>query len=293
MFDDFVRETITTSGADINLVRGGSGPPLLLLHGAPQTHAMWHQLAPALAESHAVVATDLRGYGDSSKPRGGGDHSAYSFRAMALDQLEVMRALGHDRFAVVAHDRGARVAHRLARDHPAAVERVAILDIVPTDHVYANVDRAVASAYFHWFFLPLPEPIPEQMIEPTATSFLHLFLGNLGSALDVYAPEALAEYERCFADPATIHGLCEDYRAGATIDLVHDAQDGDRLVTMPMLLLWGARGVVGTRYDPLEVWRAYATDVRGHALDAGHFLVEERPHETLAALREFLDSAQG
>jgi haloacetate dehalogenase len=293
MFDDFVRETITTSGADINLVRGGSGPPLLLLHGAPQTHAMWHQLAPALAESHAVVATDLRGYGDSSKPRGGGDHSAYSFRAMALDQLEVMRALGHDRFAVVAHDRGARVAHRLAGDHPAAVERVALLDIVPTDHVYANVDRAVASAYFHWFFLPLPEPIPEQMIEPTATSFLHLFLGNLGSALDVYAPEALAEYERCFADPATIHGLREDYRAGATIDLVHDAQDRDRLVTMPMLLLWGARGVVGTRYDPLEVWRAYATDVRGHALDAGHFLVEERPHETLAALREFLDSAQG
>ena len=288
LFAGFVRETIATSGAEINLVRGGSGPPLLLLHGAPQTHAMWHRIGPPLAESHTVVAADLRGYGDSSKPRGGGDHSAYSFRAMANDQVEVMRALGHERFALVGHDRGARVAHRLVRDHPEAVERVALLDIVPTDHVYANVDRALASAYFHWFFLPLPEPIPEQMIEPTAMAFLRLFLGSLGSSLDIYAPDALAEYERCFADPATIHGLCEDYRAGASIDLVHDAEDRERLIACPLLLLWGAHGVVGRLYDPLKVWRTYATDVRGRPLDAGHFLVEERPEATLAALRAFL-----
>ena len=291
-FDGFARETLATSGAEISLVRGGSGPPLLLLHGAPQTHAMWHEVAPVLAESHTIVATDLRGYGDSSKPRGGGDHSAYSFRSMAADQLEVMRALGHERFAVVGHDRGARVAHRLVRDHPQAVTCVALLDIVPTDHVYANVDRALASAYFHWFFLLLPEPIPEQMIESTAKAFLHLVLGGYGSALDAYAPEALAEYERCFTDPATIHGMCEDYRAAASIDLVHDAADRDRLITCPTLVLWGARSVVGQLYDPLEVWRTYAADVRGQALDAGHFLVEERPQETLATLREFLGSPE-
>ena len=293
MFDGFVRQTLETSAAEINLVRAGSGPPLLLLHGAPQTHAMWHQIAPALAESHTVVATDLRGYGDSSKPRGGGDHSAYSFRTMALDQLEAMRALGYDRFALVAHDRGARVAHRLVRDQPQAVERIALLDIVPTDHVYANVDRALATAYFHWFFLTLPEPIPEQMIQPAATSLLHFFLGGYGSTLDIYGPEALAAYERCFADPATIHGMCEDYRAGASIDLVHDAEDRDRLITCPLLVLWGARSVVGGLYDPIQVWKTYATDVRGQALDAGHFLVEERPSETLTALRGFLPSPAG
>jgi haloacetate dehalogenase len=291
IFDGFARDTIKTIGAEINLVHGGSGSPVLLLHGSPQTHTVWHELAPALAESHTVVAADLRGYGDSSKPLGGGDHSAYSFRAMAADQVEAMRALGHERFAVVGHDRGARVAHRLARDHPRAVERVAFLDIVPADHLYAHVDRAVAAAYWHWFFLPLPEPIPEQMIEPTAMSFLHLLLGGLGSGLDVYAPEALTEYERCFADPAAIHGMCEDYRAAASIDLVHDAVDRDRLIACPVLLLWGARGPVGALYDPIDIWREYATDVRGHALDAGHFLVEERARETLAALRAFLDAS--
>ena len=289
MFDAFARETIKTSDAEINLVHGGSGPPVLLLHRSPQTHVVWHGLAPKLAESHTVVAADLRGYGDSSKPPGGGDHSAYSFRAMAADQLEVMRALGHERFAVVGHDRGARVAHRMARDHPRAVERVAFLDIVPTDYVYAHVDRSAAAAFWHWFFLTLPEPIPERMIEPTAIFFLHFMLGSLGSGLDVYAPEALAEYERCFADPAAIHGMCEDYRAAGSIDLAHDAEDRDRLIRCPVLLLWGARGAVGTLYDPIEVWRGYATDVRGQALDAGHYLAEERPLETLAALRAFLD----
>jgi haloacetate dehalogenase len=290
LFDGFAQETVATSGAEINLVHGGSGPPVLLLHGAPQTHAMWHKIAPALAESHTVVAADLRGYGDSSKPRGGGDHSAYSFRAMALDQVEAMRALGHDRFALVGHDRGARVAHRLVRDHPQTVERVALLDIVPTDHVYGNVDRTLATAYFHWFFLLLPEPVPEQMIGAATTELLHLFLGGIGGGLDLYAPEALAEYERCFGDPATIHAMCEDYRAAASIDLVHDAEDRDRPIECPLLVLWGASGVVGHLYDPLAIWRTYATDVRGRALDAGHFLAEQRPRETLLALGEFLGS---
>lgn len=288
MFDAFTSTTVRTNGAEINLVHGGSGPPVLLLHGAPQTHVMWHQLAPALARSHTVVATDLRGYGDSSKPAGGGDHSAYSFREMARDQVEVMRELGHDHFAVVGHDRGARVAHRLVRDHPSVVNRVAFLDIVPTDHVYAHVDRALATAYFHWFFFPLPEPVPEQMIEPSATSVLHFLLGSLTGDMGFYAPEAVTEYERCFADPATIHGLCEDYRAAASIDLVHDAADRGILIDCPVLLLWGSRSVVGALYDPIDVWADYATDLRGLALDAGHFLAEELPHETFEALRSFL-----
>jgi haloacetate dehalogenase len=288
VFDGFTRETVTTSGAEINLVRGGSGPPVLLLHGAPQTHAMWHGAAPALAEGHTVVVADLRGYGDSSKPGGGGDHAQYSFRAMAGDQLEVMRALGFDRFALVGHDRGARVAHRLVRDHPAAVERLALLDILPTDHVYGHVDRALATAYYHWFLLIQPEPLPERLLEPNAIAFLHWSLGSFGSAGSAYAPEALAEYERCFADPAAIHALCEDYRAAASIDLEHDAADRGRRIECPLLLLWGAQGVVGGLSDPLAVWSDYAADVRGEALQAGHFLVEQRPAETLAALRDFL-----
>ena len=288
MFDGFTRETVRTTGAEINLVRGGSGPPVLLLHGAPQTHAMWHGVAPALAQERTVVAADLRGYGDSSKPPGGGDHAQYSFRAMALDQVEIMRALGFERFALVGHDRGARVAHRLVLDHPAAVERVALLDILPTEYVYGHVDRALATLYYHWFLFIQPEPLPERLLEPNATAFLHSFLGSLGSAGSAYAPEALAEYERCFAGPAAIHALCEDYRAAASIDLEHDAADRERRIECPLLLLWGQRGVVGALSDPLVVWSDYAADLRGEGLQAGHFLVEQRPDETLAALRDFL-----
>jgi haloacetate dehalogenase len=288
VFEGFTRETVTTSGAEINLVRSGSGPPVLLLHGAPQTHAMWHGVAPALAEVHTVVAADLRGYGDSSKPPGGGDHAQYSFRAMAGDQVEVMSALGFDRFALVGHDRGARVAHRLVRDHPAAVERVALLDILPTEYVYGHVDRTLATLYYPWFLLIQPEPLPERLLEPSAIAFLHSSLGSFGSAGSAYAPEALAEYERCFADPAAIHALCEDYRAAASIDLEHDAADRDRRIECPLLLLWGAQGVVGGLSDPLAVWSDYAADVRGEGLQAGHFLVEQRPAETLTALRDFL-----
>jgi haloacetate dehalogenase len=288
LFEGFERRRITpkATGVDINLVHGGSGPPVLLLHGFPQTHAMWHGIAPRLAEQYSVVVPDLRGYGDSAKPPGGGDHADYSFRAMATDQIEVMKALGHERFIVIGHDRGARVGHRLALDHPEAVERMALLDIVPTSFVYANTDRRLATAYFHWFFLIQPEPLPERLIGGDPLFVLRRFLSFSGG-LDGYAPAALAEYERCFV-PATIHAMCEDYRAGASIDLEHDEADSYRKVECPVLILWGARGAVGALYQPLDVWRSFATDVSGHAIDAGHYLVEERPDDTFAALASFL-----
>jgi haloacetate dehalogenase len=289
LFEGFRRTRITPAptGVEINLAYGGSGPPVLLLHGFPQTHAMWHGIASRLAEQHSVVVTDLRGYGDSAKPAGGGDHADYSFRAMATDQIEVMKALGHERFSVIGHDRGARVGHRLALDHPGAVERLGLLDIVPTSFVYANTERRLATLYFHWFFLIQSEPLPERLIGGDPLFVLRRFLSFSGG-LDGYAPAALAEYERCFVDPAAIHAMCEDYRAGAGIDLEHDEADRHRKVECPVLILWGARGAMGALYEPLEVWRSFATDVRGHAIDAGHFLVEERPDDTFAALASFL-----
>lgn len=287
LFEGFTQTRVPTNGANINVVHGGVGPPILLLHGAPQTHAMWHAIAPRLAARHSVFASDLRGYGDSSKPPGGGDHADYSFRAMAADQVDMMRALGHRRFAVVGHDRGARVAHRLALDHPDAVERIALLDIVPTTYVYENADRRLATLYFHWFFLIQPEPFPERLIAGDPLFFLRSVLAFSGG-LHGYAPQALAEYERCFTNPGTIRGLCEDYRAAASIDLQHDHVDRDRRIECPLQVLWGARSAVGVLYKPLEVWRAFATDVRGCALDAGHYLAEERPPDLLAKLEPFM-----
>jgi haloacetate dehalogenase len=270
---------------------GGSGPPVLLLHGYPETSAMWHAAAPALAERHTVVATDLRGYGASARPPSGPDHAGYSFRAMAADVAGLMRELDHERYAVVGHDRGARVTHRLALDEPAAVARAAVLDVLPTAHVYAHVDRRLATAYYHWFLYLQPEPVPERLIAGDPVGYLHSLLGGWGSALDAFAPEALAEYERWYADEATRHAMLEDYRAGAGVDLEHDEADAaaGRRVRVPLLVLWGARSVVGTGpHDPLEVWRERADDVRGGPVDAGHFLVEERPAETLALLSDFL-----
>lgn len=287
LFPGFTDERLAVNGVEIQAVIGGAGPPLLLLHGAPQSHVMWHRLAPRLAERFTVVATDLRGYGDSSKPPGGGDHADYSFRTMAADQVAVMNQLGLGEFSVVAHDRGARVTHRMLLDHPEAVTRAALLDILPTKYVYDHTDRALATAYFHWFFFIQPAPLPELMMESNATLLLKAFLGAFGGT-DCYDPAAMAEYERCFATPDAIHAMCEDYRAAASIDLVHDAADAGRKVECPLLILWGTRGVVGQLYRPLEVWQQYASDVRGQGIDAGHFLAEERPDDTLAALAAFL-----
>jgi haloacetate dehalogenase len=289
LFEGFEKSRIETPEAEIVVVRGGEGPPVLLLHGYPQTHSMWHPVAPRLAEDFTVVAADLRGYGDSSKPFGEEDHSTYSKRAMAGDLASVMGSLGFDSFAVVGHDRGGRVGHRMALDFPDRVTKLAVLDIVPTRHVYTTVGKDLATAYYHWFFFIQPYDLPETLIGADPIYYLRKKLGGWGTPLETFAPEALAEYERCF-DAATIHASCEDYRAGASIDLDHDEKDKneDRKVGCPLLALWGGQGVVEKTYDVEAVWREYATDVKGKPLDAGHFLAEERPEETVRELRTFL-----
>jgi haloacetate dehalogenase len=288
VFEGFERIQIETRGATINAVRGGEGPPVLLLHGYPQTLAMWHLIAPRLTASFTVVATDLRGYGDSSKPEGGEEHAGYSKRAMAADQVEVMRTLGFGSFAVLGHDRGGRVAHRMALDHPQSVTRLAVLDIVPTRHVFETADKELAMAYYHWFFLSQPYDLPERLIGADSDYYLRKKLSGWGTGFDSFASEAYVEYERCFRDPRTIHASCEDYRAAATIDLEHDGADRDRKVGCPLLALWGEQGVVERLYDVLGVWRGYASDVRGRALPCGHYLAEERPEETAEELVTFL-----
>jgi haloacetate dehalogenase len=290
LFPGFRPQRIRTSGAEIHCVVGGSGPPLLLLHGYPQTHAMWHRIAPQLARRFTVVCSDLRGYGDSSKPEGGDGHRNYSKRAMAADQVEVMRALGFARFRLAGHDRGGRVAHRLCLDHPTAVERVAVLDISPTRIMYGRTDKAFATAYYHWFFLIQPFDLPERLIGADPGYYLRRKIGSWSGGLSYFDPRALAEYERCFANPATIHATCEDYRAAATIDLAHDADDADARVDCPLLALWGAKGVVHRMFDPLRDWGGVARDVRGRPLPGGHFLAEEAPEETLAELAAFFGS---
>ena len=289
LFPGFTTRHVATAGARIHCEVGGSGPPLLLLHGYPQTHAMWHRIAPRLAERYTVVCSDLRGYGDSSKPDGGEGHVAYSKREMAKDQVEVMQALGFARFKLVGHDRGGRVAHRLCLDHPQAVERVAVLDISPTRLMYAGSDMGFATAYYHWFFLIQPFDLPERLIGSDPVYYLRRKLGGLSSGLGVFDPRALAEYERCFADPATIHATCEDYRAAASIDLEHDAADAHARVQCPLLALWGEKGVVHRFFDPIADWKSVARDVRGKALASGHYLAEEVPEATLAALQAFFE----
>jgi haloacetate dehalogenase len=287
MFEGFERRQITTSGTTINLVKGGDGPPLLLLHGYPQTHVMWHKVAPQLAEHFTVIAADLRGYGDSGKPQGDPQHVNYSKRAMAQDQVEVMQQLGYQTFYVVGHDRGARVAHRLTLDHPQRVRKLAVLDIIPTHKMFQIVNKEMATATHHWFFLIQPYDYPERLIGASAEYFIRY---RFQRASEAFLPEAVAEYVRCFCNPATIHATCEDYRAGASIDLVHDEADRgqNKKVTCPFLALWSATGYVGRTQDVLQVWRDYATDVRGHSLPCGHYIPEEMPGEAYVALRRFL-----
>jgi len=286
-FPGFEHRRLTTSGADINLVTGGSGPPLLLLHGYPETHLMWRKVAPRLATEFTVVVPDLRGYGDSSKPPAGPDNAGYSKRGLALDQVETMRVLGFERFAVAGHDRGARVAHRLARDHSERIERLSLLDIVPTLYRFETIDQKAATSSWHWFFLIQPNGFPERLIGSDAEFFLRHQLAALLRDPAILEPEAFAEYLRCFRNPETIRATCDEYRAGASIDLVHDRADRDRRLTMPLLVLWGERSSQGSGYDVLGVWREHAQNVTGHGIASGHFLPEEAPDETHRALREF------
>jgi haloacetate dehalogenase len=286
-FPGFAQRRIVTSGAEINLVTGGSGPPLLLLHGYPQTHVMWRKLAPRLAAEFTLVIPDLRGYGDSAKPPAGADYANYAKRALAQDQVETMAALGFERFSVAGHDRGARVAHRLARDHAGRVERLALLDIVPTLHRFETIDQKAATSSWHWFFLIQPGGLPERLIGSEAEFYLRHSLGALLRAPATLEPEAFAEYLRCFRNPETIRATCDEYRAGASIDLVHDRTDRDRRLAMPLRVLWGQRSSQGSGYDVLAVWRDHAENVAGQAIDSGHFLAEEAPEATCAALRDF------
>jgi haloacetate dehalogenase len=289
LFPGFTSETIATTGATIRTLRGGSGPPLLLLHGHPQTHVCWHKIAPALAEHFTVVLTDLRGYGDSSKPDGGERSVNYAPRATARDQLDVMRRLGFERFGVAGHDRGGRVAHRMALDDPAAIARLALLDIAPTLTMYERTDAAFATRYVWWFFQIQAYPIPEHLIGMDPEFYLREHIGRQNKTPGAITDAALAEYLRCYCASATIHAVCEDYRAAAGIGLELDAADAaaGRKITAPVLALWGAKGVVGQTYDVLETWREKAVDVRGTPIDCGHLLPEEAPQRTLDELLRF------
>jgi haloacetate dehalogenase len=288
MFANFERFAIDTSEATINLVKSGTGDPVLLLHGYPQTHGMWHKIAPLLSQDFTVVVPDLRGYGDSTKPAGKPDHSNYSKRSLAQDQVEVMSQLGFTTFSVVGHDRGARVAHRLALDHPQRVNRLALLDIVPTHTLFATTDQEFATAYYHWFFLIQPNGLPETLIGANPDFYLQNCLQQWSRDFSAFTRAAIAEYLRCFRDPATIHATCEDYRAAATIDLIHDEQDLDQKIQCPVLVLWGGKGLIGRKYDVLAIWRERATQVSGQPLACGHFLPEESPAETYQRLYQFL-----
>lgn len=291
-FDGFEPFDVKTPGAWIHGRRGGSGPAVLLLHGIPETHLMWHRVAPALAEAgYTVVATDLRGFGDSGKPPSTPDHAPYAMRELARDQLDVMRTLGFERFAVAGHDRGGRCAYRLALDHPEAVTRLAVLDIVPTWDAFRRADMDFSLGYWVWSFLAAPEPVPERMVAGAPDVFVSYMLDSWSDSPTAFPPEVRAAYTEKFRDPATVHAICEEYRAAATLDFRHDAADQEvgRRIGCPVLALWSATGPVAAWYsDPLEIWRGWAGDVRGGPVRSGHFLPEEAPDETARALLEFL-----
>jgi haloacetate dehalogenase len=288
MFEGFTQRRIPANGININVRTKGDGPPLLLLHGYPQSHVMWHRVAGPLAERFTVVCADLRGYGDSDKPAGGGDHMAYAKRTMAQDMVEVMASLGFARFSVAGHDRGGRVAYRMAFDHPEVVTKVATLDIVPTHSQFRRMDWRGSLGGYHWYFLAQPEPLPERLIGFDPVFYLHNSLKRWAAPEFTFDAAAMAEYERCYSDPATVHASCEDYRAGATVDFaIDDADYGKRKIQPPLLALWGDRGG-NQRATFIETWQEWAEDVRGAGIPSGHFIPEEAPEATVKALAEFL-----
>jgi haloacetate dehalogenase len=293
-FEDFTPFRVAAGDADIFGVKGGAGPPLLLLHGHPETHLIWDRCAAQLAKHFTVIATDLRGYGASAKPESDATHAAYSKRAMAADQVAVMRHFGYDRFLVCAHDRGARVAHRMALDHPDAVERLMLLDIAPTLAMYEATDRTFATLYFHWFFLIQPEPLPETLIGANPDVYVDRVMGSRHAGLAPFAPEALEAYRSALRQPGAVHAMCEDYRASATIDLVHDRADIERghKIGCPLRVLWGEEGVIEKCFEPLAEWRHVARDVSGRALPCGHYIPEEAPEELVTEMLAFFEAVE-
>ena len=289
------RRVVVDEGVALQAWVGGQGPALLLVHGHPQTSVIWHRVVPTLARHFTLVIADLRGYGDSSKPQGRADHGNYSKRTMARDLLRLMAQLGHARFSVLAHDRGARVAHRLAMDHADAVQRLVLLDIAPTLAMYEQTSEEFARAYWHWFFLIQPAPLPERLIEADAAAYVRDVMGRRSAGLAPFDARALNEYMRCLALPGAAHGICEDYRAAAEIDLLHEREDRDagRRLAMPLLVLWGGQGVVHRCFKPLQEWQKLADDVRGHPLPCGHYIAEEAPQALLDAALPFLLQGQG
>lgn len=290
LFPGFSSSRIAVDGAEIFLRHRGSGPPLLLLHGYPQTHAIWHQVAPALSKDFTVVVADLRGYGDSSKPSG---DDAYSKRVMARDQVQVMKALGFEIFFVAGHDRGARVTYRMALDHPDHVLKAAVLDIVPTQIVFDTVNKQVATDYFHWYFLIQPNGLPERLIGGDPEFFLRCVLNSWADDRRAFDPKAFAEYNRCMSNPETIRAMCDDFRASASVDLVHEREDSGRPLDAPFLVLWGSQGPMSRSYDVLSTWKGKARILHGKGLECGHFLPEEAPDATVDALRTFFLAGEG
>lgn len=286
-FQGFEQQLITVTDGNIYVLKKGQGFPLLLLHGYPQNHFMWHKIASRLAQHFTVIVTDLRGYGHSFKPKGTPNHSNYSKRIMAQDQVEVMNKLGYENFYLVGHDRGARVAHRLCLDYPEKVKKLAVLDIIPTNYLYVNTDQEFATAYYHWFFLIQPYPFPETLIAAQKDYFLEFCFKSWSRDLKAFTTEALTEYSRCF-DVNTIHSSCEDYRASATIDLQHDQEDLTQKIKCPVLALWGEKGIIGKKYDVLKIWQERAINLQGKSVNSGHFLPEEAPEETYLFLKDFL-----
>jgi haloacetate dehalogenase len=289
-FPDFSLEQVAVAGGTLRLRRGGQGPPLLLLHGNPQTHAMWHKVAPALAKNFSVVCPDLRGYGGSFKPPVTPDHAPYAKREMAKDMAELMAHFGHDTFFVAAHDRGARVAHRLALDHPQRVKKLALMDIIPTLEHFERTDMAMALGYYHWFWFAQPHPFPESVISAAPDAWWRAHTSREPKPPDFFEKEALADYMSAIHDPQMIQGMCEDYRAAATIDLEHDraSRAGGTKVRCPLLVLWGRKAKIQAWYDALAVWRGYcAAEVSGGPVNSGHYLAEEAPGEVLERLEAF------